>query len=161
MEVDGRWLLFNWVIKMLIFGGVYDIVCFCKWQSYKSPKCIAPSRATSLKKRIDVRLVTYESIQLDWNLADYQTCHEKCKTKKTCDLTRIGASVGFRNPGILVFSLACRDWYPPKTNMPMENHHFNRRYIFKWLVFRCHVSFLGCRCMQDLNEARFTNDMFP
>ena len=27
-----------------------------------------------------------------------------------------------------------------KTNMTMANHH----YIFKWLVFHCHVSFPGC-----------------
>ena len=33
---------------------------------------------------------------------------------------------------------------PLKTNMTMEHHNFNRRYIFKWLVFHCHASFPGC-----------------
>ena len=40
---------------------------------------------------------------------------------------------------------------PSKTNMTMgkknieKNTIFNRRYIFKWLVFLCHVSFPGCK----------------
>ena len=31
---------------------------------------------------------------------------------------------------------------------------FNRRYIFKWLFFRCHVSFWGC------NVTKFTSGFF-
>ena len=45
--------------------------------------------------------------------------------------------------------------HPQKTNMAMEHHDsltmeitmFNKQYIFKWLVFYCHVSFHGCTWM--------------
>ena len=52
-----------------------------------------------------------------------------------------GSSSGVARP------MKCTHSYtpPPKTNMTMENHPFlNRRYIFKWLVFHCHVSFQLC-----------------
>ena len=34
---------------------------------------------------------------------------------------------------------------PLKTNMTLENPYFqyNRKYIFKWWIFQCHVSFRG------------------
>ena len=40
---------------------------------------------------------------------------------------------------------------PPKTNMTMwKITIFNRKYIFKWLILHCHVSFLGCKFSESL-----------
>ena len=51
---------------------------------------------------------------------------------------------------------------PPKTNMTLENHHvqymFNRKYIFKWLFFHCHVSFR--RVNISFSQYTFKNDWF-
>ena len=35
--------------------------------------------------------------------------------------------------------------------MTLENPIFNRKYIFKWWIFHCHVSFLGCRWWELLD----------
>ena len=51
-------------------------------------------------------------------------------------------------PRILFLAAPEKDekkFFPSKTNMTgWEITIFNRRYIFKWLVFQCHVSFPGC-----------------
>ena len=46
---------------------------------------------------------------------------------------------------------------PLKTNMSTENHHFfSRRYIFKWLVLHCHVSFSECNIQRlPINACKF------
>ena len=45
--------------------------------------------------------------------------------------------------GVPLFSETSKWWYTLKTNMTWENDYFQKKYIFKCLVFHCHVSFRG------------------
>lgn len=45
--------------------------------------------------------------------------------------------------------------YTPKLTCQWKITVFNRRYIYKWLVFHCHVSFSGCIRVSNVGEKKW------